>query len=105
MLGTTVAIITATDPDPNARVTLALTSNPGSYFNIVPSTGALVVARRLSWNDANEIVLRVAANDGLYNVETSVEVTVIDVNDHAPVFNQSAYNVQVCSSEIINFLK
>ena len=103
VIGSVVTMITATDSDSNAVIRLSLVSNPGNYFSINTITGALTVVKKLNWNIVREIILRVAANDGVYNVETSVEVIVVDVNDNAPIFQRSSYNIQLTYGQPIEW--
>jgi hypothetical protein len=54
-------------------------------------------------SESSKYSINVLVNDG-YNPSAgvTVAVTVIDINDHAPVFAQSSYSVSVSESKSIN---
>lgn len=99
-LGTIVLRLTSTDPDPGAVVTYSLSSNPNSSFSIDSSTGLITTAKSLDSETTAEYILRVAANDGSFNTETSVTVTVLDANDIAPSCQQTIYHFQVVENQL-----
>lgn len=100
-LGTVVLRVTSTDPDPGAVVTYSLSSNPNSSFSIDSSTGIITTAKSLDSETRTEYILRVAANDGSFNTETSVTVTVLDINDKAPFCQQTVYRFQMVENKSI----
>ena len=99
-VGTFVVRVTSTDRDvsPNNRHTYKLTSNPGGKFAIDTDSGDVTVAGVLDRETKDEYILRVAANDGAYNAETSLAIDVLDVNDNAPKFDKSTYQFDFVAS-------
>ena len=105
-VGTFVVRVTSTDADisPNDRHTYSLTSNPGGRFAIDAATGNVTVAGALDREDKDEYILRVAANDGAYNAETSLAIDILDVNDNEPRFDSVAYRFDFVTSNPVGTL-
>uniref|UniRef100_A0A3B5MFG2 Cadherin domain-containing protein n=1 Tax=Xiphophorus couchianus TaxID=32473 RepID=A0A3B5MFG2_9TELE len=97
-VGTTVAQVTATDADDpmfgnNAKLIYSILQGE-PYFSVQPKTGIIVT----SWADMNReareeylVVVQVKDMLGLsggYSSSTTVTVTLTDVNDNAPTFQQ-----------------
>uniref|UniRef100_A0A3B5M8F2 Cadherin-12 n=1 Tax=Xiphophorus couchianus TaxID=32473 RepID=A0A3B5M8F2_9TELE len=100
-VGTTVAQVTATDADDpmfgnNAKLIYSILQGE-PYFSVQPKTGIIVT----SWADMNReareeylVVVQVKDMLGLsggYSSSTTVTVTLTDVNDNAPTFQQHVY--------------
>ncbi|XP_014887748.1 cadherin-7 isoform X1 [Poecilia latipinna] len=100
-VGTTVAQVTATDADDpmfgnNAKLIYSILQGE-PYFSVQPKTGIVVT----SWADMNReareeylVVVQVKDMLGLsggYSSTTTVTVTLTDVNDNGPTFQQHVY--------------
>jgi len=67
-------------------------------FAIDRYSGVITLTGPLDYEDCAEHVLVVAASDSLHQTTGEVVVTVLDVNDNAPVFEQVSY--QVCCDTV-----
>ena len=105
-IGMFVMKITSTDADigENAVHTYAFTNNPGDKFSIDSASGEITVVGELDFEQQDEYILRVSANDQAYNVETTVSVYIDDVNDNRPVFEQTSYRFDVLEQQPITSL-
>jgi hypothetical protein len=109
--GTYVMTVKATDTDSGdyGKITYGLAGEHSEHFAISPDTGVITVANSnfLDHEVVNETVIQVVASDGApHNFKRSVTVPVnikiLDVNDNAPKFNQSEYNVTVIENVRLN---
>nr|XP_006812462.1 PREDICTED: protocadherin Fat 4-like [Saccoglossus kowalevskii] len=105
MNNTPVVHAAATDPDAgeNARITYYITDgNEGNQFHINPSTGQITLIGVLDREAVPQYILTVSAVDHgtpqLLSTTTQVVITVLDENDNAPVFAQSARSVDVAET-------
>lgn len=97
VVGTNVGLMNATDADEgkNAKITYDLV-NDGGYFRIDQITGNILVSRQLDREAVEIHHMTVYARDNGDNIRSSstiVTVTVNDVNDNAPVFDQNQVTV------------
>ena len=86
--GTVVLQVTSVDVDEAGvtRYSLRPSSSSGDLFAIDPSTGTITVEGDVDRETAGGVLtVRVAANDGAFNAETTVTIDVLDENDRAPV--------------------
>nr|XP_044991194.1 cadherin-20 isoform X1 [Jaculus jaculus]XP_044991195.1 cadherin-20 isoform X1 [Jaculus jaculus] len=91
-IGTTIQIISAKDPDVtnnSIRYSIDRSSDPGRFFYVDITTGALMTARPLdreefSWH--NITVLAMEMNNPSQVGSVAVTIRVLDVNDNAPEF-------------------
>jgi len=75
---TRYSILHAADSDSSS-------SSPAALFAIDPATGAITVAGQIDRETAGDVVaVRVAANDGAFNAETTVTIDVVDEHDRPP---------------------
>lgn len=101
-VGTEVVRVLATSKDTgvNADVYYSIIGgNEHKKFSIPNNrSGVIVIAEMLDYERAKDYFLTIQAVDGgeppLSNVAT-VNITIIDCNDNAPVFNQISYNAQI----------
>ena len=86
--GTSVARLSATDDDDaqNALVTFRLTK-PSASFAIDPTSGVVFLRGALDRERQDAHTLSVGATDGLHLTGATLLVTVLDINDNAPVFS------------------
>ncbi|CAL8331130.1 unnamed protein product [Lota lota] len=98
---TLIVTLLATDSDSgvNGKVSYRLLNSPPLSFNIHPDNGSVFTNKRLrEIPHSNLIQLLVEARDGgdpARSTITSVDVVVLDSNNHAPVFHQDTYTVSV----------
>ncbi|NXI46061.1 CAD20 protein, partial [Galbula dea] len=91
-IGTTIHIISAKDPDAtnnSIRYSIDRNSDPGRFFYVDITSGALMTARPLDREDVswhNITVLAMELNNPSQVGSVSVTVKVLDVNDNAPEF-------------------
>ncbi|XP_060070203.1 cadherin-related tumor suppressor-like [Ylistrum balloti] len=105
-VGHDVYLAKATDADDgqNAEISYRLQSTP-DVFNINPATGMIFLAKPIDKSNVKNFVLNVIASDSGSSQLSStvrVEIEVIDVNDHTPVFSHSNYEVSLNESLDVN---
>ena len=100
-VGTDVVRLMASSMDEglNAEITYSIIGgNEGRKFTVESSTGVVSVAGDIDHERAKEYFLTVQARDGgtppLSNHAT-VNITVMDTNDNAPVFTQQSYSTSI----------
>ncbi|XP_078541886.1 cadherin-20 [Lissotriton helveticus] len=102
-IGTTVQIVSAKDPDVtnnSIRYSIDRSSDPGRFFYVDITTGALMTARPLDREDAswhNITILAMEMNNPTQIGTAPVTVKVLDVNDNAPEFTRF-YDTYVCEN-------
>ena len=92
--------VTAKDPDSGlfGRVRYTLLFNPNSTFQVNASTGALTLTHSIDFEGPRHYMIKVLAEDGgspPLNTTATFRITVVDVNDHTPVFSNSSYSARV----------
>ncbi|XP_056135724.1 protocadherin-23 [Lampris incognitus] len=98
---TQVMSVSATDRDSglNGKVTYRLLSPPFQGFYIIPDNGSVFINKPLNIiTGSNLIQLLVEARDGgdpIRSTVTSIDVEILDTNDHAPLFQQDSYTLTV----------
>ncbi|XP_006795033.1 cadherin-7 [Neolamprologus brichardi] len=104
-IGTTVAQVTATDADDpmfgnNAKLIYSILQGE-PYFSVEPKTGIIVTSWQNMDREAREqyqVVVQVKDMLGLsggYSSSTTVTVSLTDVNDNGPTFQQHLYTFAV----------
>lgn len=102
--GSSATQLQCTDQDlgPNSVLVYRITDgDPDSYFNISSSSGKITTARNLDFEDAQSYSLTVEARDSSSPINSQlaslshVDVIVTPLNEHAPAFSQSFYNVTI----------
>lgn len=99
-LGTILGQVAATDSDigENARISFSIVDNHRDVFLMNPLSGNLKVAKRLDRETVEVYILNVSATDHgtpPMSSYSEVYVNVLDANDNAPEFSESAYSVSV----------
>ncbi|CAG9836975.1 unnamed protein product [Diabrotica balteata] len=89
-------IVEAADADKTSRVTYSIISgNDDGLFSVVPTTGVIRIMNNRGLDISNEtdnvISLTVMASDGQYTSTAVVNITVLDVNNNAPIFSRHHY--------------
>ncbi|XP_013167348.1 PREDICTED: cadherin-87A [Papilio xuthus] len=90
--------VQARDVDVSSDIRYSIIYPPRNPFWIDPQSGKIAVRGEITSvnsTDNNLIVLTVLATDGVHNATCSVEVTVRDVNNHAPTFDTDKYDADV----------
>ncbi|KAM8835014.1 protocadherin-16 [Synchiropus picturatus] len=96
-----LCFLKATDPDsgPGGEVQYRITAgDPDGDFQLDSKTGALSTSRMLDREAREKYHLEVVATDRgspALSATVMVEVRVLDVNDHSPLFDRSSYTVDV----------
>ncbi|XP_064483474.1 protocadherin-like wing polarity protein stan [Ornithodoros turicata] len=108
-VGYTVLTVRATDQDigANAQIDYSILTGDGSAFGIDAKTGIITTKTWLDREKTSFYSLLVQASDAGSVTErksssTTVQITVLDVNDNYPQFSERSYSVKV--SEDINWL-
>ncbi|KAL1023495.1 hypothetical protein UPYG_G00041480 [Umbra pygmaea] len=97
---TLILTVSATDRDSgvNGKLSYRLLLSPLHGFYIHPDNGSVFTNKPLKYvNNGNVVQLVVEARDGgdpVRSTVTSVEILVLDANDHAPLFQHNAYKVR-----------
>lgn len=109
-IGTLVLTLQARDGDKGAprKIVYDIVSNPMDYFLVDSKSGELRTAKPLDKEElpeasgiimltvrAREVVDGVPSNDAVSSTTTKVSITIRDVNDVAPTFNQKEYYVSI----------
>ncbi|XP_037076990.1 neural-cadherin-like [Pollicipes pollicipes] len=69
--------------------------NHGAAFDVDTDTGMVKVKNKLDFENVKEYTISVTASDGKYEATHPVNIDVTNVNDVAPVFNQSEYRLKM----------
>uniref|UniRef100_A0A8C5WUK5 Cadherin domain-containing protein n=1 Tax=Laticauda laticaudata TaxID=8630 RepID=A0A8C5WUK5_LATLA len=104
--GHTIFQAKAVDPDEgaNGRVAYSLKQNPKNLFSIDEQSGAISLTGLLDVNDESYQVEIMASDLGIPEHSSSfiLTVSVHDVNDNPPVFDQISYEVIISELEPVN---
>ncbi|KAJ7327360.1 condensed mesenchymal cell proliferation [Desmophyllum pertusum] len=92
--------VTARDPDRGlfGRIRYTLLFNPNNTFELIQATGGLSLTRAIDFEGPRKYSIRVLAQDGgspPLNATATFRLTVVDVNDHRPIFPNSSYSTHV----------
>ncbi|CAH2040130.1 unnamed protein product, partial [Iphiclides podalirius] len=90
--------VQARDADVSSDIRYSIIYPPRNPFWIDPQTGKISVRGEIGSVNAtgeNRIVLTILATDGVHNATCNVEITVRDVNNHAPVFDTDKYDAEI----------
>lgn len=107
-IGSSILTVEASDEDvgPNGIVRYEISSgNIGKEFNIHPISGVISILRSLDFDTIQEYRLNITAKDlGFKSKETTATLTIIltDINDNAPIFNQTRYVAYLSENSPIN---
>ncbi len=101
-MGSKVIEVRAYDRDEEASITTyqILSGNQGSAFRIEEQTGYIRVAKPLDYETVRRYTLAVAAWDGEFSNQTTVEITVLNVNDMKPRFREDEYRVEQVEEQV-----
>ncbi|XP_045523939.1 cadherin-related tumor suppressor isoform X1 [Pieris brassicae] len=96
-IGSSILTLKGNDEDdgPNGIIRYEISSgNEDNVFKIHPVSGVISILRSLDYDEVQEYRLNITARDlGFKPKEATATVTIIltDINDNAPVFNQTHY--------------
>ncbi|RUS73770.1 hypothetical protein EGW08_018463, partial [Elysia chlorotica] len=93
-----IVLLGAEDADHNRLRFAIIDGNEKDAFMIQPDHGSVFLARPVDWEVQPVYNLTVQVTDGLAVDTASLLVTVIDTNDHEPVFSQSVYMANISES-------
>ncbi|XP_040282633.1 protocadherin-16 [Bufo bufo] len=94
-IGSEIAQVTANDVDsgPPLWYTLTIDGAPGSTFSIFRYGGQIWLTEPLDYEERASYTLTIQTSDGKHQTRADVRLTLQDVNDNAPEFKQSLYQV------------
>ncbi|OZC11259.1 hypothetical protein X798_01675 [Onchocerca flexuosa] len=98
---TVVVKVTSYDADMNSTLFYYLEGDYADSFLIDQQTGWISLAKEVDREKKNEYSIKVKAWDGLWEVRTSLTITVEDINDNPPTFNDSSYKFLVAANSKI----
>ena len=104
-VGSKVIEVRAEDLDKEASITTyqILKGNTGKAFSIEEQTGFIRVAKPLDYESIKKYNLVIGAWDGQFGNETNVEITVLNVNDMRPKFDQDKYTAEEVGESVPNY--
>ncbi|TRY62862.1 hypothetical protein TCAL_07709 [Tigriopus californicus] len=104
-VGSKVIEVRASDKDEEASVTAyqVVNGSVGNVFTIEEQTGFIRVAKPLDYEMIKKYYLTIGAYDGEYSSETSVEITILNVNDMKPEFKRDKYEVELFEENMPNY--
>ncbi|XP_076344001.1 protocadherin beta-11-like [Tachypleus tridentatus] len=94
-----VILTVQTSKPVDMKIRLKLLGNSNEYF-AVRDTGEVMVAKPLDFETQQQFYLRVMVSDGHQSDITSINITVINVNDNDPVFTKPRYTFEVTNPDI-----
>ncbi|KFB39729.1 AGAP007924-PA-like protein [Anopheles sinensis] len=103
-IGSTILTVSAPDNDdgPNGMVRYSLLAgNDRNDFSVDAISGAVIIRQPLDFDLVQMYQLNITAEDLAYKPKRSVAmitITLTDINDNAPYFNQSTYDAYVAEN-------
>lgn len=94
-------IVKARDADTMSRISYRIRGSEQveSIFDIDRETGQIIIRPNATLDVTNlnsdQLIFAVEANDGLFTAHCGVNITVRDVNNHVPSFEQQSYSAVV----------
>lgn len=106
-VGQEVCLTRARDRDAgaNARITYALTHNPGGQFRVTLNSGIIYLDKPIRAPPGTVLQVEVTATDSgspSLSAQHQVRVIIEDVNDHTPVFELTSYETSLLESTPVN---
>ncbi|CAJ0965704.1 unnamed protein product [Ranitomeya imitator] len=97
LIGSEIAQVTANDVDsgPPLWYLLTIDGSPGSTFSIFRYGGHIWLTEPLDYEERASYTLTIQTSDGKHQTRADVRLNLQDVNDNAPEFRQSLYQVTV----------
>ncbi|CAG9540792.1 unnamed protein product [Cercopithifilaria johnstoni] len=100
-LGTLILQVTSYDADINSTLIYELEGNNTDKFLIDQQTGWISLAEEVDREKKKEYSMKVKVWDGLWEVRTSIIITIEDVNDNTPMFDHLFYKFLVAANSKI----
>ena len=97
-VGHLVTLVSATDEDSDMLFYDIVNPDFNTDFSISRDKGSIIIARQLDCERQAEYNLNVSVTDGTFLVYTSVQITVIDVNEQRPQFTASELNLELAEN-------
>ncbi|EDQ93078.1 uncharacterized protein MONBRDRAFT_22472 [Monosiga brevicollis MX1] len=97
-VGTSLAMLPATDADLHAALVYSLSSSSQFALDSLTANLTSLVVFDADPVALSPISLQMTASDGTFSSSAAVTVVILDVNDNAPVFDQVQYQVTVPES-------
>ncbi|KAJ8042434.1 Neural-cadherin [Holothuria leucospilota] len=95
-VGSEVTTVTASDNDTDSTLQYFISAgNDKGTFRVDPDQGMVFLARPLDYESQSLFLLEYKVTDGRNEETVSLEITVGDVNDEAPEFEESEYTTTV----------
>ena len=85
-INTVISTVQASDNDTSAVIIYRLS---GEVFTVDESTGEISTSQSLDREVESTYTLLVLANDGLFSDNATIVISVTDVNDNPPIFNET----------------
>ncbi|XP_031340977.1 cadherin-related tumor suppressor [Photinus pyralis] len=107
-LSSTILTVSATDNDqgPNGMIRYDISAgNERKEFAIDPISGSITILQPLDYDTIQEYHLNITAQDLGFKPHQAVamlRITLTDINDNAPTFNQSTYDAYIAENQPIN---
>lgn len=107
-IGSTILVVSASDNDdgPNGMVRYSISGgNERKEFSVHPLTGTVTILQPLDYDVIQEYLLNITVEDLGFksrNAVAMLRVTLTDINDNAPVFNQSDYHAYLSENTPVN---
>ena len=100
-VNSSLLMLTASDRDVGSNAELVYSLAPSGPFLILPQTSDIILAQSLDYETTSQYNITVAVSDmgtpPLSSI-TTISITVLDYNDHSPVFSQDAYALELPES-------
>ena len=95
--GTTIINNGTCSPSSSGLTYSVVSGNEDGLFEIRPTTGNILLSRALDFDLAEHrtFVLWLLVSDGEFNSTAQVQITVTDVNDNQPIFDNTSYAVTI----------
>ncbi|KHN82039.1 Cadherin-related tumor suppressor [Toxocara canis] len=97
-IGAFVTQVSSIDADVYSVVAYELEDNSTNTFQIDPHSGNVTLASYIDREKQSEYALKVRAMDGVWQVRTSLTISVLDQNDNAPSFIRQHFRFFVLSN-------
>ena len=97
-IGEVIVTVSAADNDAGANAEVSYSMDPSPEFEINEESGEIVTKVLLDREEISSYTLYVTASDHGINPQQSrafVQVTVQDINDNAPVFEEASFTAEI----------
>uniref|UniRef100_F1KPK7 Protocadherin Fat 4 n=1 Tax=Ascaris suum TaxID=6253 RepID=F1KPK7_ASCSU len=101
-IGAFVTQISSTDVDMSSVVTYELEDDGIGIFRIDPYSGIVTLISYIDRETQSEYALNVRAMDGVWQVRTSLTITILDQNDNAPIFTRDHFKFFVVNNAAVD---